>query len=82
MGFLLNVQSQLLCPHRGRAIGVSSATPRVLVGGVPALTSSGPLPIQGCSNTANQVVPTGRQHTVVAAFCLQAVATRASQRVT
>ena len=82
MAFLLNARSQLLCAHGGRAIATST-TPRVLIGGAPALTSSAPMPIEGCRNEPKPVVAvTGRQHTMVAGFCLQAVAVNASQRIT
>jgi hypothetical protein len=79
---LLTEQSLLSCAHGGHAIP-AGGTPRVLVGGVPVLTTT-VLEIVGCANQQRTATgPTGVQHTVPATFCLQAIATAgASQRVT
>jgi hypothetical protein len=80
MAPLLNVKSQLLCAHGGRAIAPAGTT-RVLVDGAPALTRSGPIRIQGCKGGSKVVAPTGQQHTLPASFCMEGLVVRAAQRV-
>jgi hypothetical protein len=47
-GFLLSESAVALCPHGGVA-RPAAPNPRVIVGGMPTITQSGPWTVAGCS---------------------------------
>jgi hypothetical protein len=65
-GFLLHVGATVLCMHAGQA-QPTVPNPRVLVGGQPILTQTGPYVVAGCALTGTPNPPCATAQFVTAA---------------